>query len=207
MRKIDRDRRLAVEAAVAAQLRNVPDYIWDCSSFPVPIETIADSYYGLFVREEANLAREIGRSSGPHISGLLFPAKKEIWVDAEEAHRWPGRKRFTIAHEIGHWVLHCEMKAVGAEAVHCRSEIVDDEEGAAQAGDAPAEPTPRRRRMYPPEERDANQFGAALLMPRLLVESEHAHLDGDERRLAGAFNVSIAAMQWRLWFLEQVIGH
>jgi hypothetical protein len=206
MRTVDRDQRLAIEAAVAEHLRQVPDYIWD-GDFPVPIEEIADSHYGLLVREKPNLAEQIGRSSGPHISGLLFPGPKEIWVDKEEANRWPGRRRFTIAHEIGHWVLHCEMKAAGAEPLHCRTETVDEEEGASQEGDAPNEPTLRQRRRYPPEERDANQFGAALLMPRALVEEEHAHLGGNERRLAGAFNVSVKAMEWRIWFLEQVIGH
>lgn len=206
MRPVDRERRLAIEATVAEQFRQVPRHIWDGQSFPVPVETIADSHYGLFVREKADLAKRIGRGSGPHISGLLFPGRKEIWVDEEEAHRWPGRKRFTIAHEIGHWVLHCEMTARGTEPVHCREDILD-EEGATEEGDAPDEPTPRRHRRYPPEERDANQFGAALLMPRRMVEEEHAHFDGNERRLAEAFSVSVRAMQWRIWFLEQVLGH
>jgi hypothetical protein len=206
MRPVDRDQRLAIEAAVAEHLREVPDYIWG-GDFPVPIEEIADSHYGLLIREKPNLAGQIGQGSRVHISGLLFPARKEIWVDEEEAHRWPGRRRFTIAHEIGHWVLHCQMEAAGTEPVHCRSEIVDEEEGVSQEGDAPNEPTSRRRRYYPPQERDANQFGAALLMPRTLFENEHAHLDGDERRLAEAFKVSTPAAQWRFWFLEQVIGH
>ena len=30
----------------------------------------------------------------------------EIWVNAEEARQWPARRRFTIAHELGHWRLH-----------------------------------------------------------------------------------------------------
>jgi Zn-dependent peptidase ImmA (M78 family) len=205
MRRDALERVLATEAAVAEQLRHVPEWIWDGKSFPVPLADIVDSHYGLLVCEETDLARQIGRSEGPHISGLLFPGRKEIWVDAGEAHRWPGRKRFTIAHEIGHWVLHCDMSGTGTEPVHCREEILD-EEGASQEGDAPNEPTPRHRPRYPPEERDANQFGAALLMPRELVEEEHAHLDGDERRLAEAFGVSVRAMEWRIWFLEQMLG-
>jgi Zn-dependent peptidase ImmA (M78 family) len=30
-------------------------------------------------------------------------------VAAEKAQRWAGRRRFTIAYEVGHWLLHCEL--------------------------------------------------------------------------------------------------
>jgi IrrE N-terminal-like domain len=195
------ERALAVETEAERELGEVPDWMWDGESLPVPLETIADSHYGLLVREEIELARMVGLDDAVHISGLLVPGPREIWIDAEEALRWPGRRRFTIAHEVGHWVLHCEREGSGDEAVHCRTETLS-EQGTTDEEDA--RPTPPQPHYPPPRERDANRFAAALLMPRALVEVEHAYLDGDERRLANAFGVSVLAMEWRLWFLEQL---
>ena len=57
MRPDVRERVLATEAAVTQQLSQVPDWIWDGKSLPVPLETIADSVYGLLVTEQVDLAR------------------------------------------------------------------------------------------------------------------------------------------------------
>jgi hypothetical protein len=195
------ERALETEAQAEQELRKVPDWIWDRESLPVPLETIADSHYGLLVEEEIGLARVAGLDEGVHISGLLFPRPREIWVDAEEARKWPGRGRFTIAHELGHWVLDCERGRASYEPVHCRSENLS-EEGTTNKDEVDA--TPRNPRYPPPRERDANRFAAAMLMPRLLVEKEHAYLDGDQRRMAQTFGVSLLAMQWRIWFLEEL---
>jgi len=73
---------------------------------------------------------------------------------------------------------------------------VDEERG---------QPKLARASRYPQRELDANQFSAAVLMPRALVESEHAWLDRDIRRLADAFGVSTMAMEKRLWFLERYL--
>ena len=51
------------------------------------------------------------------LSGLLLPARGEIWVNAHEAKQWPPRRRFTIGHELGHWVMH---RAAGQQALFCR---------------------------------------------------------------------------------------
>lgn len=202
MRRRSLEQALATEAAAEQELRQVPDFLWDGQTLPVPLETIADSHYGLLVRERLQLSALAGLKDDVHISGLLFPGPREIWVDEEEAHRWPGRRRFTIAHELGHWVLHCERGRSGDEPVHCRSETLS-EQGTTDAEDASE--TPPQPRYPPPRERDANRFAAALLMPRSLVEKEHAWLDGDERRLAQMFGVSVLAMEWRVWFLHEIL--
>jgi hypothetical protein len=196
------ERALRTEREAEQELRQVPDWIWDRETLPVPLETIADSHYGLLVQEEIGLARVAGLGDGVHISGLLFPGPREIWVDAEEAHKWPGRRRFTIAHELGHWVLHCERGRGGQEVVHCRTESLSEQVTA--RGDEVDDEAPREPRYPPPPERDANRFAAAMLMPRLLVETEHAHFDGDVRKLADVFGVSIAATRWRIQFLEEL---
>ena len=83
-----------------------------------------------------------------------------------------GRKRFTIAHEIGHFVLHQEG---------CRPEP-----GAAvnEAGRV--------------EEREADAFAAELLMPEPLVREAVREQGPDSARLAERFEVSRKAMRARL---------
>ena len=109
----------------------------------------------------------------------------EIWVNAAEARDWPARRRFTISHELGHWCLHRE-----GGAVWCRSHAVDPE-------------ARRRAAAYPPEESEANEFAAALLMPAHLVRSHYERLrrrdpDGCFQQLCRIFDASGAAMSRRL---------
>ena len=64
---------------------------------PVPVEDIAESLCGLHVRDVP---------LDPGVSGMLLLQRREIHVNALEAGLWPARRRFTIAHEVGHWELH-----------------------------------------------------------------------------------------------------
>jgi len=195
------ERALATEIAADEELAKIPDWLWDGKDLPVPVETIADSHYGLLVQEEIDLARLAGVPEEVHISGFLVPAEREIWIDAEEALRVPARRRFTIGHELGHWVLHCSLGRSGGGAIHCRAEVMT-EDGAVEEEDG--KPKLARPTRFPQREIDANQFGAALLMPRLLVETERAWLDGNPRRMADAFGVSVMAMERRRWFLREL---
>ncbi len=78
-----------------------------------------------------------------------------IILDAEhEASSLTARTRFTLAHELGHFVLHRHRK------VHKKNELIDTEED-----------LPRHLYMPQQEEKDwvewqANQFAGALLVPR-----------------------------------------
>ena len=98
-----------IEERAERFLADVPSYIWDGVPLPVPIEDIADSHVGLLVRDVEDLSTAPGApplGAGQALSGLLLPARGEIWVNAQEAKEWPPRRRFTIAHELGHWQLH-----------------------------------------------------------------------------------------------------
>jgi Zn-dependent peptidase ImmA (M78 family) len=86
----------------------------------------------------------------------------------------PNRKRFTCAHEIGHFVRR------GDEDF----EYVDYRDGTASMG-------------IDEDERFANAFAAALLMPERDVRRLHG-LGMPEGEMAGAFGVSEAAMVNRL---------
>jgi Zn-dependent peptidase ImmA (M78 family) len=117
-----------------------------------------------------------GAPGGAPLSGLLLPQRFEIWVSRHEP--WQ-RRRFSVAHEIGHFLLHTES---GADAVFCR------------VGDLRPDPdSPDRLR-----ERQANRFAAELLMPPDLVEREVARRGPDPIALAGLFDVSDVAMGFRL---------
>ena len=173
-----------IEQRAELFLAGVPSYIWDGSSLPVPIEDIADSHVGLLVRDVEDLSTAPGApplSGGHALSGLLLPDRGEIWVNAQEAEEWPARRRFTIAHELGHWELHRH----GGQGVYCRSSVVDvdeAEESATSAG---------------PEE-EANAFAAALLMPAHLIREQYVASGKDFAVLCETFASSGAAMGRRL---------
>ena len=130
---------------------------------PVPVESIAEDLLGLAIYE-----RELDG-----ISGLLYPEERQIYVNASDV---PARRRFTIAHELGHWVCQC-LEGRGAP-VMCRPDDVSQD----------ADRT---------LEREANVFGAELLMPEEAVR-EHA-ADPDAAAILG---VSQLALQWRLYSFD-----
>jgi len=174
-----------IERRAEDVLARVPAWIWDGESLPVPVEDLADSVYGLLVREVEDMSAAPGAPAlgpGQTLSGLLLPAAGEIWVNAAEAREWPGRWRFTVGHELGHWILHSEARN---EAVFCRTPAVDPEK----------EGEPRQERPLPESEADA--FAAALLMPAALLRAEYER-DRDFARLCAAFGSSRAAMGKRL---------
>jgi len=188
-------RARAAEAAAREQLTGIPSWLWDGEALPVPVETFADSHYGLLVEEAPDLRSRLGLGGSAHLSGLLLPAERLIMVDAEEAGRAPGRRRFTITHEIGHWVMHCST--VSREPVYCRDVSVrEDPSPEATAATVVLD--------YPPPELEANQFAAAILMPReLLLAQPQPTTVEDEYDLARIFGVSREALRRRLWLLEQ----
>lgn len=141
----------------------------------VPVEDIAESFLGLRIKDAA---------MDDGISGMLRIREREISVNAAEGMLWPRRRRFTIAHEVGHWQLH---KDDIADLVVTRThEYV---------------PAARSKAKTPEEirEREANRFAAELLMPEDRI---HAAVDVhgvDVVAQAERFNVSALSMAWRLF--------
>ena len=128
---------------------------------PVPVESIAEDLLGLRLR-----------SADMPVSGLLVVPRRELWTHAGEPHV---RRRFTIAHEIAHWVCHRDGRPP-------RCDLTAD--------------APQRD----PREREANTYAAELLMPAGAVRAARAEL-ADLRALAARFAVSDEAMAWRLFNL------
>src|SRR4051794_28230801 len=99
---------------------------------PVPVEAIAEDLLGLAIETSPDLP----------VSGMLLPSERRILVRADESE---ARRRFTIAHELGHWICQCLEGDV--QPVFCRAAEI----GVNAVGKA--------------LEREANVFAANLLMP------------------------------------------
>jgi len=138
-------------------------------SCPVDVDAIALDL-GLKVHRDPNLGRDIsGRIQKD--SAMGGTSGYSVWISSREV---LPRQRFTLAHEIAHFVLH-----------------------ASKIGDGISENALHRGPFSNPEEREANSLAAKILMP------EQAVRDAFERttsrsELARMFNVSNEAMKIRL---------
>lgn len=112
------------------------------------------------------------------LSGMLkrTPETSSGYTIYVNANHHPYRKRFTIAHEIGHFILHESL---------IRDGIVEDSllraEGFSNATEA-----------------EANRFAADILMPWHLIAREQERGISSVERLAALFEVSKDAMSIRL---------
>lgn len=160
---------------------------------PVPVERIANSLLGLLIEEHHDIYSlpNAPKDQG-HLSGMLDPDPQEmtIWVDSTEARRSPQRRRFTIAHEIGHFRLHVPgTTGVFADGAKSIAELPNTGSG---------------NRAFPPlkqREDEANRFARELLLPELLVV-DHARASGfNLPALAARFDVSVPLIRLRLRLL------
>jgi predicted transcriptional regulator len=131
---------------------------------PVDVDSLANAL-GLQVRRVA-LETGIGGAirRGPH--------GYEIYVNVTDH---PRRQRFTIAHEIAHFILHRDM-----------------------IGDGFNEDVMFRGPFGSAAETQANRLAADILMPHSLIRPLWVAGARDVREFARAFEVSPAAMEIRL---------
>ena len=145
---------------------------------PVPVEQVANSL-GIKI-ELANI--------GEDCSGVLVRHGNRAIIGVNKKHP-RNRQRFSIAHEIGHFVLHEGDTYIDNGY---RVQFRDLESGSGTKG----------------EEMDANAFAAALLMPAEWVKDAFYQQpfdlteDGVLRMLAQKFQVSTQAMSYRLMRLR-----
>lgn len=156
---------------------------------PVPVDTLA-SHCG------ARLSFEPLQGD---VSGMLFRGVAEPVIGVNSFHS-NTRQRFTVAHELGHLLLHEGRPMIVDHVVRVRLNLRD--EISSLATDK--------------QEIEANRFAAELLMPRdwiigeveAALENEH---DLDEetliRELAESFEVSTQAMEYRLVNLGVRLPH
>ena len=167
-------------------------------SMPVQAEVMAEQYLGYNIEVTSE-----GLFSDPdYLGGIVFDDNVIKINAAAETHE--GRYNFTLAHEIGHHVLHRALfieQQTEIQKILCR-----------EAGNKPL------------VEQQADRFAAALLMPESFVRAAFAQLDEGSlpksapntqalRALAGSMlvvggfsNVSNTAMVNRLIDLRLVSG-
>jgi Zn-dependent peptidase ImmA (M78 family) len=128
---------------------------------------------------------------GIGVSGTLVIEKGNGFIGYNPSHA-KVRQRFTIAHELAHYVLHCQAKRSGQLFVD-KDFIVKYR---SENNYSPAELK---------HEQEANIFAAALLMPKKFIDIELAKTNFKEmgepeliENLAKLFEVSIPAMTYRL---------
>jgi transcriptional regulator with XRE-family HTH domain len=80
--------------------------------FPVNVETLAKDYAGQFGHDDP-IAHVVGDNL-PGFEGALYATKsagRQEWALVyNSAIEIPGRIRFTLAHELGHYILHRQMR-------------------------------------------------------------------------------------------------
>ena len=143
------------------------------NEMPVPVDTIA-WHLGL------------GPTAMPladKVSGAIRRRPNggyEILVNSTHAE---SRKRFTVAHEIGHYVYHRDRLGLGTgDTLAFRTDGSDY-------------PNPH---IGPREEREANTFAANLLMPKHLLDRLRAEGITDHGAMARRLGVSTAALRIKL---------
>ena len=127
------------------------------------------------------------------VSGVLVVQGRDRYVLVNESHH-TNRKRFTIAHEFGHLVLHDMSidRVIVDTDVRVYQRVGEASSGVYDQADSTTTPQ---------EEKEANFFAAALLMPSDWVQSCAKDLQDDDslvESLADMFQVSVQACFIRL---------
>jgi Zn-dependent peptidase ImmA (M78 family) len=184
--------RAAVEAAADRDLSRYYDVTNASRTSPVDLELFAEAVMGLKIVDVNMAMLDFAGVDGSRILGGLYPEgqyfnheDRVIIVDALIDR--PGRKRFTVAHETGHFSLHVRK---GKSMPWNRTErpfLCRD------AGKFAKDPL----------EYQADCYASALLMPKALFPTLVTHnieidLERYGRLLQNAFQVSRQAAEIRL---------
>lgn len=147
-------------------------------AFPIPIEMIIENQIGYSLDtffEEDN------------ILGAIDQVNKIIYTNENATkyfNSYPGSFEFTLAHEVGHWDLHCDYDANQLYITDKQVSMI------CRAGDSNF------------KEIQANKYAAAILMPSILVKETLANIDycnwSTLYNLAENWHVSISALKTRL---------
>jgi Zn-dependent peptidase ImmA (M78 family) len=166
-------RRRKIKAAVETLLNEN-----GVTEAPVPVSKIAQ-------RRGARI--HAGALEGD-LSGFFFRDRSQVVIGVNTSHA-PARQNFTIAHELGHLMLHDDVRShVDHEFRSVRLRNSVSSQGTDEA------------------EQEANLFAATLLMPQEFIERDLASekyanfADDDDfiREMARDYGVSLQALSIRL---------
>ena len=124
-------------------------------SAPVPVEDIAEHFLGYSI----DITDE-GLFADPNVLGGIDFEAKIIFANASIVDH-DGRYAFTVAHEIGHHVLH--------RSHYLQSHAQD-----------PREILCREAKNKPQIEHEADRFAAALLIPSVLIQAALKNIDASK---------------------------
>lgn len=123
------------------------------------------------------------------LSGILIrnEEKGEYIIGVNKEHP-ENRKRFTIAHEVGHFLLHEGNETYIDTSIRYNFRDSDSSQGTSM------------------DEMEANAFAASLLMPEDMLEeyidNHHGYIDYNDdkeiKKMADTFQVSVQALMIRL---------
>lgn len=154
----------------------IDKYIDETTKLPIRIDEI--------IKEERIVVEE--RALSNDMSGLLIIKGDSKMIGVENSHS-NVRQRFTLAHELGHFVLHSQESKVFTDVQLLFKRQSDGYSS-------------REEKM----EQEANYFAANILMPENLVKREvvkmqyDLHDDANIEKLAVMFDVSLISMTYRL---------
>ena len=144
----------------------------DCA--PVPVDKIAEDL-GIVVVYDSSLSDDV---SGKIERAHGAPSGYRITVNGRHHER---RRRFTLAHEIAHYMLHRDLIGDGlTDNALYRSILRNGQEFADF------------------REQEANQYAASILMPARAVKTQFSSGNCSIIGIAKAFNVSPAAAEIRM---------
>lgn len=170
------------EQIVSRATKRARDLLADhgVSKAPTPIEKILKSFNISVIPKPFDSDTEFH-----DVSGLLYRKDGNAIIGVNASHP-PTRQRFTLAHELGHFLLH-----KGALFVDAKVNFRDKRSGMGIDRD----------------EIEANAFAAELLMPEEIVTTNFKNIINQSRKiteselvtnLAENFKVSDLAMEFRL---------
>lgn len=189
-RSDDRHRLVATEI-----LRRHASQTGQPIELPVPIDLIVELTYDLAIEWA-----DIDEPAGYHILGALSPSSRTIVMNERHLRRfdrWVGPERFTLAHELAHWVYDAENPEQGTLAFEVEDEVF-----------CRAEETVELDRTTQLREQNANALAAHVLLPNHLVLARD--LDavlGDVRGTAHGWGVSQQTLRIKLERLGLLDGY
>lgn len=181
-----------IEAAAIRLLRAAFGTI-DRTTYPLDLDALVFDY--LCEREDLVFddGQDLGEEDGDPILGIMRPYRSTILISASLKREGPeGRFRFTVAHEIGHWVLHRPLFLANEQ----QSDLFSG--NARVASDLVSLnrnifPEGAGRGFLPIEEWQANRFAIALLLDDQTLRSAFVERFGEPplpRRREDGFNRS-----------------
>ncbi|GAB6842993.1 ImmA/IrrE family metallo-endopeptidase [Methylorubrum rhodinum] len=164
----------------ANRLTQMLDAVKGVDRYPVDVEELILEYSRVISPDDPVL--EIVSRPLRGFEGALVPVREEPcgWLVVSNSTASPGRRRFTVAHEVAHYLLHRDR--IPPQGIYCKEEDVS-------------------RRAGKDIEKEADSFAAALLMPlhdlRRQIDPSAKPTLADLGALAERYGVSLTAATLR----------